>query len=428
MLAYFAWGAYLRRAAVLCCVFGLVLTQWAGLGGARLQAGDWPQILGPNRNGEASGEQLAAWSGPELAPQWAVRVGSGYAGVAVAQGKVVVFHREGDQELIDALAAESGKRIWRVGFSATYRGGIDPDIGPRCVPLIDGDRVIAFGAGGDLHCVELATGKNLWSQPLYAQFGAEEGYFGAGSTPIVLGGKVLVNVGAEGAGIVAVDRNTGKIAWKASAEQASYSSPTAVRVGEKTLALFVTRLNAVLVDPDTGAVTRVAPFGKRGPTVNAATPLVADGQAFFTASYGVGALLVGGLRESAPSLWSSDNVLSSQYSTPVLHQGHLYGVHGREDGAPGDLRCVDWKTGTVKWSVPRFGIAQPILAGDKILLQKVDGTVSLIAADPAAHRELASARLTSDKLRALPALSGGKLFVRTNDGSGGKVLCATVGK
>jgi outer membrane protein assembly factor BamB len=389
-------------------------------------ASDWPQILGPNRNGEAAGEQLAdKWpaSGPKVL--WRFALGAGYAGAAVMGNRVVVFHRVESSERIQCLDATSGQSLWKADFPATYRSGIDPDTGPRCVPLISGDKVFAFGAAGDLYAVNLADGKTFWSRALYADYGGDEGYFGAGSTPVIAGGQLLVNVGGRGAGIVALNPATGKTVWQATNEAASYSAPTVVNANGSEKAIFLTRLNCVLVDPAQQKVTTLFPFGQRGPTVNAATPLIFGDRLFVTASYGIGAVLASFDGQTATKIWSNDNTMSSQYATPVYRDGLLYGIHGREDVGVAELRCIDAATGKVQWSKSGYGVAHLILAGSRLLIQKVDGHLALALATPEAYRELASARITDAPTRALPALSNGRLFVRAGSG-GGEVICLEV--
>jgi outer membrane protein assembly factor BamB len=391
-------------------------------------AGDWPQILGPARNGKAEHERLSdRWpsGGPKVL--WRFSLGGGYAGAAVAGQRCIVFHRVASSERVECLDCATGKSQWKSDFPATYRGGVDADTGPRCVPLLTDGTAYVFGAAGDLHAVELNTGKEQWSQSLYADYNGDEGYFGAGSTPILVGGKLLVNVGGRGAGIVALDPATGKTFWQASDEGASYASPASVTLQGRENAVFVTRLNCVLADPASGRVTTLFPFGKRGPTVNAATPLVIDSKLFVTASYGVGAALASLNGTSAKVLWSNDDTMSSQYSTPVQHDGFLYGIHGREDVGVAELRCVEAATGKVRWSKTGYGVAHLIVAGDKLLIQKADGQLALAAADPTRYRELASARLTSEPTRALPALANGRIFVRAGSG-GGQILCIDVGE
>jgi outer membrane protein assembly factor BamB len=392
-------------------------------------AGDWPQILGPYRNGHADGERLSdSWpaSGPKVL--WKYPLGSGYAGAALLGQRAIVFHRVGASERVECLEAASGKSQWKADFSASYRGGVDPDrdIGPRCVPLLADDTAYVFGAAGDLHAVALDTGEKRWSRSLYADYKGDEGYFGAGSTPILIGGKLLVNVGGRGVGIVALDPASGKTAWKSSDEAASYSSPALAKIGGKEEALFITRMNCVLADSATGNVTTLFPFGKRGPTVNAATPLIFDNKLFATSSYGVGATLASLDGSSTRPIWSNDDTMSSQYATPIEHNGFIYGIHGREDVGVAELRCVEAATGNVRWSKTGYGVAHIILAGDKLLIQKTDGQLALAAADPAAYRELATAHIASGPTRALPALSRGRLYVRSGSG-GGELVCLNVG-
>lgn len=395
---------------------------------ATVTAGDWPQILGPHRSGKADGETLpdALPAMPKIA--WRTQVGSGYAGPVVVGKKVVVFHRVGKQELVEALDAGGGQRLWKAEFNARYRGGIDSDLGPRCVPLVQDGKVYVFGAAGDLHCLSLADGKKLWTRELYVDYDGDEGYFGAGSTPILVGGKLVVNVGGKDAGLVALDPATGKTLWKGTSEVGSYSAPAKAKIGGKEQAIFITRLNCVSFDPATDTVKILFPFGKRGPTVNAATPLIFDGKLFVTASYNIGAELKSLDGGKVSEAWSNDSSLSSQYTTAVEHQGYLYGIHGREDTGEGHLRCVEAATGKVAWSEDDFGIAHAILAGDKILLVGIKGKLTLISADPKKFHPLGSAPFISAKTRPLPALSGGKLFVKTNEGEGSEVVCVELAK
>ena len=390
-------------------------------------AGDWPQILGPARNGAAPGESLAnAWpkSGPKVA--WNYKLGQGFSGPAVVGDRVVVFHRVDDSERVEAIDAKTGKRVWKTDFDATYRGSINPDSGPRCVPLVHQEKVIVYGAAGDLHCLSLKDGKKLWSRETHVDFDAREGYFGAGSSPIAVGDKVLVNVGGRKGAIVAFHLKDGKTAWTAFDDDASYSSPTLATIDGKPAVIFVTRLHCTAIDPKSGKTVFEFPFGKRGPTVNAAAPLVIGDQLFLSASYGIGAHLYR-LGKQPKEVWSSNEVMSSQYTTCVHRDGYLYGVDGREDIGTASLRCVELKTGKAIWSARDFDVAHLILAGDKLLAVKNNGTIALIKADPTKHVALAEAKLFDGTVRALPALSGGKLYVRDNSGQGGNLKCIEVG-
>jgi outer membrane protein assembly factor BamB len=397
---------------------------------AAVQAGDWPQILGPHRSGQASGETLPdRWpaNGPPVS--WTYDLGLGYAGPAVVGDRVIVFHRVEKKERVEAIDVKTGRSLWQTDFTALYAGGINSDTGPRCVPVVHDGSVYVFGAAGDLHAVELATGKKRWSREAYADLGGDPGYFGAGSTPIVAGDKLLVNVGGRrtGAGIVAFALETGKTVWQATNDAASYSSPTLVDLAGKPAVIFVTRLNCVAIDPQTGTVLFSFPFGKSGPTVNAATPLVFDDHLFLSASYGIGAVYARIAAAGEQTIWRNDETMSSQYTTCVYSNGYLYGTHGREDFGDGEFRCIDAKSGKVRWSEPQFGIGNPILAGNKLLILKIDGKLILAEANPQKYQQLATASLTRDVTRALPALSNGRIYFRSNNDRGGKLFCVAVG-
>jgi outer membrane protein assembly factor BamB len=382
--------------------------------GAELHAGDWPQVLGPNRDGVAVGETL-----PDKLPAggpkrlWQTEVGEGFAGPAVKGDRVVLFHRNNSGERLDAFETSSGKPAWSRSFPASYRGTIADDNGPRCVPIIHDGAVYAYGAAGDLHCVDFATGKPRWSRALAKECGAPDGYFGAGATPIIASDRLLVNVGGKkGQGLVAVSLKDGKTLWSATDEQASYSAPVLASVEGTPAVLFITRLNLVAVRPEDGSVVFTTPFGARGPTVNGASPIVWGENVFLTASYGIGARWLRTSGKTITTAWEDDDTLSSQYTTPVRVGDVLYGIDGRQDVGTARLRCVDPAKHKVLWTEEGFGMATLIAAGDKVVALKTDGTLSLFAAVPAGYRSLGEAEVFTSTTRALPALSGGKLFAR----------------
>lgn len=413
---------------------GWVFLAFVMLGWVRpAPGGDWPQILGPQRNGQAEGEQLLAeWPDGGPQPLWKYPLGEGFAGPAAVGSRVIVFHRIGDQELLEALDRNTGKQLWRAEFRASYTGSVNPDSGPRCVPLVHRDAVYVFGAAGQLHAVALDSGKHLWSRDTYQDFRGDEGYFGAGSTPIVAGNRLVVNMGGKNAGLVAFALETGETVWKATDERASYSAPTVATIDNREHVLFVTRLNALAIDPTNGSIRYQFPFGQRGPTVNAATPLVFEEYFFVSASYGVGARLAR-LKDGSIA-WSNDESMSSQFSTCVYHDGYLYGTHGREDFRNGELRCVAASTGRVQWSVPGFGVGSVILAGHRLLILGTEGQLTLAEATPDKFRKLADAKVAKGITRALPALSDGHFFFRNNSAGGaapgadGALTCLLVGE
>tara|TARA_R110002072_G_scaffold146075_2_gene292846 strand:- start:31844 stop:33109 length:1266 start_codon:yes stop_codon:yes gene_type:complete len=404
-------------AALAVCLLGKISTD-------STVAGDWPQILGPARNGIALNEKIAdSWpgGGPKFA--WEKKVGDGFAGVSIANGICVIFHRVGNEETAEGLDAKTGKQLWSVAFPAEYVPSFNPDAGPRAAPVIHEGLVYLYGARGVLSCVQLADGKKVWQRDLYADFSSKrpsrgepaEGYFGFASSPIVEGDKLLLNVGgsSKNAGIVAFDRKTGKTIWTATDERASYSSPVATTIDGQRHIVFATRLKVVSVDPANGRVLFEFPFGELGPSATGANPVLMDNAVFITGSYYFGAVLARAGRSGAIEVWRSDEILSSQYTTSIAYEKNLFGVHGRQDAAAAELRCVNPNTRQVLWKESGFGYATMILADDKLLIMKTDGELVLAAADTKQYRELARADLFDGATtRALPSLSNGLFYVR----------------
>jgi outer membrane protein assembly factor BamB len=397
----------------------------AGLVGCGLStpavAGDWPQILGPGRNGVAAADERLADRWPDGGPRvvWRRPVGAGHAGVAVAGRRVVLFHREGGREIIESLDAATGRAAWTDSHPTTFSPQVGGGDGPLCVPVIHGDRVIVFGAQGVLACLDAADGKRLWSRQTHREFNAPEGYFGAGSSPVVVGdgdaAVVIVNVGGarDEAGIVAFSLADGRTVWRKTSEPASYSSPVAVTVGGEPHVLMVTRFACLLLDPFTGAIRWQFPFGQRGPTVNAASPLVIGGNRLLvTASYGIGSVCAGFDRAGFTTAWEGADSLATQYCTPIERDGRLYAIDGRDDLPPTALKCIDAGSGRVVWSEENFGYGTLLLADGKLVVAKTDGELLLVRPDPTGLSVLSRARVLDGTVRALPALANGRLYVR----------------
>ena len=391
-----------------------------------LVAADWPQHLGTNRDGHSSETGLLrSWpkDGPPLL--WKRDAGTGWAGPAIAGDRLILFHRVDDKEVLECLHPATGKAIWKSSYATRYRDDFNFDDGPRSVPLIAGKQAFTLGADGDLRAWNLETGAAIWDRHVNKEYGVEKGFFGTATSPILAGGKLLINVGAKGAGIVAFDPATGKELWKASDDGVSYSSPVVGKLGDEELAIFFTRAGLLAVSPEKGEVKHRFPWRPRiNASVNAATPIVSGGRVFIPTSYSTGAVVLEVKGGKLEEVWSGDKSISSQYSTPVLIKDHLFGIDGRADQGQAVLRCVEWASGKVKWTEKAFGCAGLIAANGLLIACAENGDVVLIDPSTESYKELARARMLDLPVRALPALSGGKLFVR----DGKKLVALGVGK
>ena len=384
-------------------------------------ASDWPQFLGPTRNGVYGGADLAE-SWPAVGPPviWQKPVGHGFSGPVVTGHRLILFHRRADQETVECLDARTGAAVWSFAYPTSYQDDFGFDDGPRAAPSIAGGKVYTFGAEGGLHCLDFETGKQVWGVDVKKDFQAANGFFGMACSPLVEGEAVLLNIGGTpGAGIVAFDRTNGKLLWKATDDEASYSSPTTATINGRRYALFLTRAGFVAADPASGAVRFRYPWRSRsGTSVNAATPLVLEDTVFLSACYGTGAVLLHLGEQAVEKLWSGDDLLSNHYATSVEAKGFLYGIHGRTD--PGysprpKLRCVDLKTRAVRWETDTIGAATITLAAGRLLILTEKGELVEAAASPEGFQPKHRAQVLSSPVRAFPALADGYFYARSKD-------------
>lgn len=393
-------------------------------------ATDWPQFLGPTRNGVyGGGDVCQGWStnGPPVV--WQKAVGHGFSGPVVADRKLILFHRLTDNETVECLDARTGSPIWSFAYPTSYQDEFGFDDGPRATPAIAGERVFTFGAEGKLHCLDLGSGKRLWSVDVKADFQAANGFFGMACSPLVEGDAVLLNIGgAKGAGIVAFDKTNGKLLWRASDDEASYSSPVAATIGGQRYALFFTRNGLVAIDPVGGSIRFQYPWHSRNRTsVNAASPLIVGDIIFLSACYGTGAAVLRMQAEGVEKVWSGDDLLSNHYATSVEQNGFLYGIHGRAD--PGfsprpKLRCVDLKKRTVCWETDSIGAATITRAGDQLFILTEKGELIDAPATPEGFQSKCRAQVLASQVRAFPALAGGFFYARSKD----QLVCLDLGK
>src|SRR5262245_24383123 len=212
-------------------------------------ATDWPQFLGPGRDGVYRGPAIAETWGKGPRVVWQKSVGQGFSGPVVAGGRLILFHRVGSRELVEAFDAKTGTPQWSYGYPTAYRDDFGFDEGPRAVPVVEAGIVYTFGAEGQLQAVSLDSGKAIWNVDTMKRYGVPTAFFGAAGSPLVDGGRVIANVGGRGAGIVAFDAKTGQELWKATDDEASYSSGMSATIAGRRYVIFLTRTGVVGLDP-----------------------------------------------------------------------------------------------------------------------------------------------------------------------------------
>lgn len=380
-----------------------------------LHAGDWPQFLGPQRDATAQDESVITGSS-ESEILWNHPLGSGHAGPVVSKERVIVFHRQGADMVTEALNAIDGKAIWKQTYPATYRDSFGMDNGPRAVHCIAAGKVITHGPEGIVQALDFETGKLLWDYDTIAELESPQGYFGRACSPLVTEGKVLLNVGGKGgAGIIALDLQSGKPVWQATDHEAGYSSP--ILIPEDTgVSAFFTRSGIVLTQNSDGKVLANEFFrAEIDASVNAAAPVACgDGKLLFSAAYDVGAALWQWNKTDRKlvNLWSTTDALDCHYTTPVYHAGHVYGLHGRQESGM-TLRCIAVADGKVAWEAPdRLQGGTLILVGDKLLLHTESGELWIIQAMPEKFQLLRSSQITRAGHRSHAAFANSLLYAR----------------
>ncbi len=396
---------------------------WIALGMILLSASahgegsDWPQFLGPERNGEYHGNDLAdTWPRGGPAVLWHRDIGKGWAAPVERDGKLLVFHRVGDTEKLECLDPLTGRQIWVADSPTAYQDDFGFDDGPRGTPSISGNRVYTYDPEGFLRCRDFAAGKEIWAVDTKSRFNQDKGFFGMACSPLVEGDAVVVNIGATGAGVVAFDRATGKTLWKATDDEAGYASPVAATIGGKRYVLAFTRAGLNALDPATGKTYFQYPFrSTMNASVNAATPLVIDDTIFLSASYETGATLLRFHENGPEKIWADDGVLSNHYSTSVAHDGYLYGFDGRQEQGQ-HLRCIELKSGKVQWSRDDFGAGTLIVADGlptpELIVLTEKGELVAAVASPDGYKELGRKQLVGFETRANAALANGLYFAR----------------
>lgn len=373
--------------------------------------GDWPTFLGPTADLHApalgTATPSAIWSAP---------AGEGFSGPVVANGNVYLYERSNKEEVVRALNASTGKPVWKQSWPAVYEDGYGRGDGPRGTPVCHKDLVIVMGPEGTVRALARDTGKLAWKWEIPGGRPPRDAFFGFGFSPAILGEKLWINAGVEGAGIVALDPVTGAELHKLPNHKAGYATPIPWEMDGKLHGAFVTREGFVLVDVAKGEVMNRVPFRSRfEASVNAASPVKIGSEKnpglFLSACYGTGALALSDPQMGAKALWKNDTSLSSHFGTPVFHKGHLYGFHGRqEEGA--ELRCVDAGTGKVLWSEGGFGCGWVIVCGEELVVVGEDGSLTIAPATSEGFKPRSKSTLFTGPVRAAPAVDQGVLFVR----------------
>ncbi len=392
-------------------VFVAVVLAGVAWGAQSLAADDWPQWRGAGR--------LAVWHEtgivdrfPEdgLEVTWRTPVRSGFAGPAVADGRVFVLDWQEDPasrtldgtERLVALDEATGEVLWTHEWGTTYRmlqGSYA--VGPRATPTVDGDRVYTVGATGMLRCLDVESGELLWSKNYIEDYDTSVATWGIASAPLVDGERLIAIVGGEpDALVVAFDKRTGEELWRALdvVGEMGYGQPVIYEAGGVRQLIIWHAAALASLDPETGEVYWEEPW-EVGAGMSVATP-VRDGNYLLVSQFYNGSLMMrlDTDRPSATMMWKGGSRsempgetdgLHALITTPIVSGEHVYGV-----GSYGELRGLDARTGERLWmsgemtAQARWGTAFMVRHGDRYFVSNDEGYLIMARFTPEGYVEL----------------------------------------
>jgi outer membrane protein assembly factor BamB len=417
------------RKLLLGCLFNLRFLT-AIVGGAdpeeiQPQRFDWPQLRGPVRSGISTETGLLkTW--PEAGPPllWKVaKLGGGYSAPSVVAGRVFGMSARKDQEVVWALDETTGKELWYTPIGARVTD-VNKSEGPRCTPTVDGARLYALGVGGELVCLESATGKECWRKNLVKDFGGQMmSNWGFSESPLVDGDNLICTPGGKEATLVSLNKDTGATIWKARVPQgdaASYASGIIAEVdGLRHYIQFVS-----------GGVVGVAADDGRflwrydaaaNTNANCSMPVYHDHLVFVSSAYkGSGGGLVRlsrqGDKVEAKEVYFTKRLMN-HHGGMVLVDGYLYGANGGNGlQRMHSLVCLEFKTGKVMWEDRHPGKGSVTYADGCLYYRNEDGTMFLVEATPKGYVERGQFEPADVSKHArswlYPVVANGKLFLR----------------
>jgi outer membrane protein assembly factor BamB len=396
-----------------------------GVAAASGLADDWPQWRGPNRDGISKEKGWKAkW--PEGGPKrlWEGSVGIGLSSFSVSQGSVFTMGNVDEKDIVFCFDAETGKVKWKHEYGCPAK---DPNgyHGTRCTPTVDGGSVFTLSRHGHFYCLDAGTGAVKWSKDLKAEFGAMVPTWGFAGSPLIEKEWVLTEAGGkDNASVIAFNKGTGEVAWRAGKDEAGYGSLIAFELGGERSLLQFSKENLICRKLKDGAERwRLAWPTSYG--VNATTPVLDGTDFFISTGYGFGCARLKATPDAVQAVWPSGDLkalppkemknwtsknMRNHVNSCVLVNGYLYGFDESE------LKCLDWKTGEVKWATKEYGKGAVICADGKLILYGQRGKLGVAEADPAGFKEVSTFQALPGKdTWANPVLANGRLYVRSLD-------------
>lgn len=407
--------------------FGLAVTLWAVLASWVL-AEDWPRWRGVRGDGTWRGPTLPElWPAQGLRKKWSKPIGGGYAGIAVADGRVITMDRQPGRppeapaadgwERVICLDAETGEQAWCHTYVTHYGDMGGYANGPRAMPTLHDGKVYTLGAVGHVCCLDAKDGKLLWTKDMVKEFQAKVPLWGYAASPVIDGDRVLIHAGAEPNGcLVAFHRRSGQELWRSGADPAGYCTPVIINPPSGRQILLWTPAHVQGLDAITGKLLWQVPY-KVSNGVAIATPIYQEGLVFVSGYWEGSKWIALGEQPTDAKLVREERRLCGLMAQPLYREGHLY-LLDKKSG----LVCLELKTGNRLWEDHRLtGKGRNPHAslvwigdGDRVVLLNAEGELILARLNPRGYQEQSRVKILAQPVWGHPAFAGNCVYVRSD--------------
>lgn len=391
-------------------------------------ATDWPQYRGPAGDGSTSDKIATNWgAGPKVL--WKVKGGTGFSSFVVSGNRCYTIEgrdKGGLREVLVAREVATGRELWTAELgegSYGHGGGNDGDgsnrggDGPRSTPAVVGNLIITLNSDLVAQAHDSTTGRQVWKRDIMSQHAGRNIMWKNAASPLLEGGLIYVAGGGAGQSFLALNPKDGSVVAKSGDDTITHATPVAATIHGQRQVIFFMKSGLTAVDPKTLEQLWHADFPFNIST--AASPVIAGDVVYCSAGYGVGAAAFKITKEG--TTWKAEQIMrvpgdqkiANHWSTPVLHEGHLYGMFQFKKYGSGPVKAVKLPDGDVLWQKEGFGPGHVVLTNGNLLALSDAGELVLAAADPTAYKELARAKILDGKCWTTPVISNGLVFARS---------------
>jgi outer membrane protein assembly factor BamB len=373
---------------------------------------DWVSFRGPNRDGVIVGTAIVTnWTDHPPESIWKHAVGPAWSSLLVIGDRVYTQEQRGEKEVVACYDSVGGDQVWVHEDTARFDEAVSGP-GPRATPTYAEGRLYTLGGTGLLNCLEAATGQLVWQRDIKQASGAKAPMWAFSSSPLVTGGLVIVHAGGDsGKGLLAYSKQSGDLAWAAPAGGSSYSSPQLTRLGGVIQCLMLHDAGLTSFDPNTGAKLWETGVAMKGAPRCGQPRLIGTNQLLVATLGGLGSSLIEVFTNNngwtTTTKWDSKD-LKPEFPDFVVQNGYAYGFD------IGVFCCINVADGKRTWKEGRYGRGEVMLLRDQnlLLISSETGELVLLAADPAAHRELARFQALQGKTWNHPVVMADRVFLR----------------